>query len=253
MTCVLRRALSILSILFMAGSAHGEESGALRGRFVVDGAVPRQPIITQNVAAGVVVVDETVVVGPNGGLKNVVIYLRTKDVPVAARFFEKAGEEVTVELKNLRFEPHVLFLLSSQTLKLKNLDGIGHNPKANAIINAGWNLALAAGQITEQKLASEEPLPIQLNDSICPWMRAWIVVRDSPHAAISADDGKFIIRDLPAAAELEFQLWHEQPGYLKTVAFKGGQTDRKGRFKITIQPGDNDLGDIRVPTAMLRK
>jgi len=34
---------------------------------------------------------------------------------------------------------------------------------------------------------------------------------------------------------------------------KGAKADTKGRFKLTIKPGTNDLGDIKVPAALFSK
>ena len=84
-------------------------------------------------------------------------------------------------------------------------------------------------------------------------MGGYVIVRKDPYAAVSDKDGKFEIKDLPAGKELEFVLWQEKPGYLKNATFKGGKTDTRGRFKIKIKPGDNDLGDIKVNASMFKK
>lgn len=253
MTCILPRTLGILSILLTAGSAHAQAWGTLTGRFVVNGAVPPQGRIQQNVGPGIQVVDESVVVARNGDLHGACIYLRTKNVAVAPKYAASANDEVTLEISNLRFNPHFVLLRTSQTLKLLNSEAVGHAPKLDSITNPSWHPLLAAGATVKHKLSNEDSLPIKVSDNTQPWMLAWLLVRDSPYAAASSGDGKFAIKDLPAGAELEFQLWHEYPGYLKKVAYEGGSTDNKGRFKITIKPGDNDLGDIIVPAAMLTK
>ena len=33
----------------------------------------------------------------------------------------------------------------------------------------------------------------------------------------------------------------------------GGKADARGRFKIKLKPGDNDLGDIKVSASSLKK
>lgn len=253
MSCVPKCALGTLSILFMAGCAQGKEWGTLTGRFVVNGEVQPQAASLQNAAPGIAVVDESLIVGPKGGLKNALIYLRTKNTDIASTYGATANDEVTVEIKNRRFERHVVFLRTSQTLKLINSDGMNHNPNLQPLINPGWNLVLPAGAIAKQRLSSEEPLPVKLGDSIQPWLNAWVLVRDSPYAAISADDGTFMIRELPVGEKMEFQVWQERVGGLKNIAFKGNSTDNKGRFKLVIKPGDNQLGDFVVPSTMLRK
>jgi hypothetical protein len=37
------------------------------------------------------------------------------------------------------------------------------------------------------------------------------------------------------------------------VAFQGGKADSKGRFKIKLKSGSNDLGEIKVPLSALKK
>ena len=78
-------------------------------------------------------------------------------------------------------------------------------------------------------------------------MKGWLVVPPTPYAAVSGDDGKFEIKNLPVGTELEFQAWQEKKGYLDKATINGKDAGwTKGRFKITIKPGDNDLGDIKV-------
>ena len=55
-----------------------------------------------------------------------------------------------------------------------------------------------------------------------------------------------MIKNLPADTELEFQVWQEKIGFVKNVSFKGGKTDAKGRFKMKLKSGANDLGTIKV-------
>ena len=99
----------------------------------------------------------------------------------------------------------------------------------------------------------EESLPTKVGCNIHSWMGGYVLIRKDPYAAVSGADGTFEIKDLPIGKELEFQLWHEAAGNLKGLAFKGGKADAKGRFKLKIKPGSNDLGEIKVPAASLNK
>jgi hypothetical protein len=78
-------------------------------------------------------------------------------------------------------------------------------------------------------------------------MKGYLVVPPTPYAAVSDKDGKFEIKNLPAGTQLEFQVWHEGKGYVQKALVNGKDAGwAKGRFKMTIKPGDNDLGDIKV-------
>ena len=84
-------------------------------------------------------------------------------------------------------------------------------------------------------------------------MKGVVVVREDPYVAISNDKGEFEIKNIPVGQH-EFVFWHESKGFLRTLALKGGKTDRRGRAKLKIAAGETlDLGEIKVPAAALGK
>jgi len=162
------------------------------------------------------IVDEAVVVGKDGSLANVVVYLRTKKPDISPDYEKTAKDEVVLDNKECRFNPHVSVLRTSQTLLVKNSDKFGHNTKLDPLQNAPSNVLLPAGQESKATLAMEESLPVKVGCNIHPWMGGWVLVRSDPYAAVSADDGKFTIKALPAGKELEFQLWQERAATSRT-------------------------------------
>jgi plastocyanin len=242
----------------LVGSASAEEWATLTGRFVIDGKPPAPVTIEatkdQQVCGKHKLFDEGLLVDKDGGIANVVIMLKTKGVPVAPSYESSATDKVVLDNKNCRFEPHISVVRTSQTLELKNSDPIGHNSKIDPLTNPGINPILpAGGDPVLHKFASEEGVPVKVGCNIHPWMGGYLVVRKDPYAAVSDSSGKFTIKDLPAGKELEFALWEEHPGYLKGATFKGGKADTKGRFKIKLKPGENNLGDIKVSGSLFKK
>jgi plastocyanin len=218
----------------------------LSGTFEYDGVAPRPaPIIATKdteVCGKHPLFDESVEVGPNGGLANVVIWVRTPKVPVNPKYEGQANREVVLDNKDCRFEPHVTLLRTSDTLTIKNSDPVGHNSKIDGVKNPGFNSLIPAGQSVPDKLSAEETSPIHVGCSIHPWMGGWVVVRSDPYAAISDKEGHFTLSDLPAGKELEFQLWQEKVGFPKGVEVSGDakvKVDGKGRFKLKLEPGDD--------------
>jgi hypothetical protein len=144
-------------------------------------------------------------------------------------------------------------VLTGQDLELHNSDPIGHNSKIDPLQNPGINPILpAGGDPIMHKFTAEEGLPIKIGCNIHPWMGGYLVVRKDPYAAVSDATGKFTIKELPAGKELEFALWQEDSGYLKNAASKAAKADARGRFKIKLKPGENDLGDIKVSRSIFK-
>jgi hypothetical protein len=104
-----------------------------------------------------------------------------------------------------------------------------------------------------QTLSSDEAIPAQVNCNIHPWMKAWLVVRPNPYATVTAADGSFEIKNLPAG-ELELQLWHEKAGFIQEFTV-GGKSEKvaKGRKKVTITPAGIDLGEMVISAGAFTK
>ena len=96
-------------------------------------------------------------------------------------------------------------------------------------------------------LKNAEPVPASVACNIHPWMKGWLVVPPTPYVAVSGKDGKFELKNLPVGTEIEFQAWQETKGYLDKANIGGKDAGwAKGRFKMKIKAGNNDLGDIKV-------
>jgi hypothetical protein len=52
---------------------------------------------------------------------------------------------------------------------------------------------------------------IEIKCDIHPWMRAYLGVFDHPYFALSGEDGRFALEDLPPG-EYTVQVWHERLG-----------------------------------------
>jgi len=216
----------------------------LSGTFKFDGVAPQPASIVANkdpeVCGKHPLFDESITVGPNGGLANAAIWVRTPKVPVNPKY-DDAKHDIVLDNKDCRFEPHVLAMTTKDTLVIKNSDPVGHNSKLDPSKNAAFNSSIPAGQSVDDHLTAEEAAPFKVGCSIHPWMGGYILVRADPYAAVSDKEGKFTLSDLPAGKELEFQLWQEKVGNLKSVEVEGAnfKVDGKGRFKLKLEPGEN--------------
>jgi hypothetical protein len=84
-------------------------------------------------------------------------------------------------------------------------------------------------------------------------MKAWLVVRPNPYAAVSKADGTFEIKDVPVG-EVELQFWHEKAGYIGEMTV-GGKAEKasKGRKKVAVAAGGTDLGEIVLAPGVFQK
>jgi plastocyanin len=236
-----------------AVAAAGEATfGVLKGQIKYVG-VPPQPVQVAAVANAAVcfaqpMFAENLVVGKNGDVANVVVFLKNKagQKLVVDPAMEKAlPDSVQVDNKNCHFVPHIAVLTTTQGLKITNTDPFGHNANMQPFNNAAENPTIASNGTHETKFPQPENLPFKVNCGIHPWMGGWIMVRENPFVGVSGNDGKFEIQGIPVG-EYEFVFWHEQGGYLKEVVIGGEIISLKaGRWKQNIVAGDNNLGEIK--------
>lgn len=223
----------------IAASANGQ-TGTLKGKFVFDGKAPEPAALKVDKDVEVCgqhpIKDESLVVGPDGGIANVVVYVRTKGVKVDPSI--EAPATVSLDNKDCRFEPHVVGVWAGkQKLLLGNSDSIGHNSNIQPPGDTPANPLLAPMKTQEFSFRRAQNVGVPVTCNIHPWMKGWVIVRDNPYFAISGADGSFEIKGLPPG-ELEFQVWHEKAGYVDVPSLKWD----KGRFKTKIAAGDNTIG-----------
>ena len=235
-------AAAVVCAALTVTSTQGAEWGKLKGKFVYDGTAPAPVALKIDKDPACCVVkhnDESLVVGPDGGIANVVVYVRTAKVPVSPEY--AADEKATVKFDNktCRFEPHVLPIRLTQSLEVSNSDDCGHNTNVTPLGDQAFNQLLAPKGNLKHQFKRQQNIPIKVVCNIHPWMVGYILPRDNPYTAVSAADGSFELKNLPAQ-ELEFQVWQEKKGFVDTPKWP------KGKFKMKIKPGENDLGTVKL-------
>lgn len=202
-------------------------------------------------------VRENVVIDPETkGIANVAVYLLPtpgKKVPVHPDYEKSAKDTVVLNNKGCRFEPHVLSMRTTQTLQLGNPDPMGHNSKAEFFNNPPFNdLIPAGGKVDKKTLTSPEAAFTKVECSIHPWMNAWLMVKEDPYVGISDGKGHLLIKNVPVG-DWTFVVWQENAGYVSDVTLDGKPTKwMRGRVKLSVKPGVNELGKIEVAPAALK-
>lgn len=219
--------------------------GTLKGRVVFVGSyTPLAPLFAKGAAAkdpsvcGAEAIPNESILVKDGGLANTFIYL--DKVPKGA-VIPAVGDKIDFDQKVCVFTPHAMVVRVKQTMRILNADGAAHNthtyPKKNTAFNSVVQPNDRSGVDLIYGQAEKEPFTVGCD--IHSWMTAYHLPLDHPFGAVSAADGTFEIKDLPAGKH-EFKVWHE-----------AGKMVEKA-FVVTIKPGDNEV-TINVPASKLGK
>src|SRR5579872_1583660 len=150
---------------------------------------------------------ETVVVGSNGGLQNVVLYIEGWTGSA-----ETSTTEPVFDQKNCMYTPHVLAVDTDQKFKVTNSDQTTHNihPNPNPMTgNIPWNQSQPPGASpVEKSWKHPDIIPVQCN--IHPWMHGWHIVVKGPYAT-SDSSGNYTINNVPPGS-YTVTAWQEEYG-----------------------------------------
>jgi plastocyanin len=150
---------------------------------------------------------EDIVVGANGGLANVVIYVSGG---LHGSTFPPPQQPAVLEQKGCQYKPHVLAMQTNQKLSVVNSDETTHNIHPTPNNNREWNMTQPHGMPLEQTFAREEiAVPVKCN--VHPWMKGYIAVLKHPYFAVSDKEGRFELKDLPPGT-YTITAWQEKLG-----------------------------------------
>jgi len=250
-------ALAFVAGLLFVPAASAQQFGNLTARFVVTGKAPAAARLVidkdQEVCGKHNLVNETVVVGKDGGLANVVVFLTTtgtQKVPENPALKKVMPAEVVLDNANCRFSPHVVVMTTDQKLKITNSDPVGHNSKVDLFSNPSFNESIPAKGKAVKSFAKAEKIPASVGCNMHSWMRGYVLVRDNPYNGVSDEEGKLKIEGIPAG-EWSFTVWHET-GYIEGQQKGKSLGWKRGKVTVKIEPGkDTDLGTIEVPATTL--
>jgi len=210
-TCVFGLALCIALLTQWAGAA---DSGAsVKGTVKFDGTAPKgtridmtqDPLCSK--AHSTPATTEEVVVGPSGGVENVVVYVSDG---LTSHDFQPPQQPAVLEQKGCQYKPHVLAMQASQKLDVVNSDETTHNIHPIPNNNREWNMTQPHGMHLEQTFAREE-VSILVKCNVHPWMKGYIAVFKHPYFAVSDKNGEFELKDLPPGT-YTITAWQEKLG-----------------------------------------
>ena len=223
-----RTTLAVLAgaSLAWASPAFGYEAGAVSDGGSISGTIilagdeipaPKAIEATKdvNVCGKTQKYDESLVVGENKGVKNVVV-----SITEMASGKEWAASE-PLDQQECVYTPHVVLTPAGAELEILNNDGILHNIHTYSEANPAFNQAQPKFK-KKLKKTFASPEYIKVTCDAHNWMTGWIVVMDHPYYAVTDETGSFTLADVPAG-EYEIKIWHETLGEsMQTVTVDAG-------------------------------
>jgi plastocyanin len=164
------------------------------------------------------------------------------------------SEPVVLDNNKCLFVPHVVVARKGETIRVVNSDQTAHNANFAFFNNQPANPLIPVGGSKDIQLTESETAPTPVDCNVHPWMRAYLIVSDFPYAGVSDDKGMIKIEKLPANKPITFKVWHEsQAKSISQVNFGGKDVEwSKGNVELTLKPGMNDLGVVKIKPDMFK-
>lgn len=208
-----------------------ETAGTISGTIKLDGKPPKRKEINMGghdhcQKNNDPIYSESVVVGPNGGLKNCFVYIKKG---LENYKFVVPAEPVVLDQYGCIYKPHVLGVVAGQRLLIQNSDNADHNVHGTPRLNFEWNFSQRPHSQKEIVLAIPE-IMVFVKCDVHAWMGSYIGVLPHSFYAVTDDESNFTLPPLnPGHYELE--VWHEKYGTQNAHV----QLDAKGKVVLNLK------------------
>jgi hypothetical protein len=186
-----------------------QDGGTIKGTVKWQGALPH--LVASEINKDPQVCDplgqkhrdlERLLVAPNGGVANTVVFLRNitrgkaMDLPVLRRHLNQ---------KNCRYEPHILLVPVQESLTVRDSDPLLHTVQMSG--SADYNLPFVlAGQEITRPMTREGKVSLRCNVHV--WMNGEMMVARHPYYTVTDEYGNFELTQVPPG-DYEIVAWHE--------------------------------------------
>jgi plastocyanin len=170
-------------------------AASVSGTVKLDGAAPKSAIIdmSQDPACKGTNTAENVMAS-GGHLSNVFVYVKDG---LGTRTFDTPTAVITLDQSGCKYHPHVLGVMTGQTIKIVNSDPTTHNIHPTPKDNREWNESQPPQSAPLEKTFAREEIMLPVKCNQHPWMRMFVNVVKSPFYAVTGPDGRFEIKGLP--------------------------------------------------------
>jgi len=146
---------------------------------------------------------ERLIVGPQGGVANTVVYLKNIS---AGKAMDLPEQRRHLDQKICRYVPHILLVPQGGTLDMMSSDATLHTIHMDGA--ATFNLPFPfPGRVTSRTLQTPGLVNLRCNGGHI-WMNAEMFVAPHPYYAVTDESGRFQFTDVPRGT-YQMVAWHE--------------------------------------------
>ncbi len=130
-----------------------------------------------------------------------------------------------IDQKGCTYHPHVFGMVAGQSLDILNSDDTLHNIHSLPEKNESFNLGMPVKGMKYTKKFDKPEVMIHIKCDVHGWMSAYCGVVPHPFFSVTAADGTYAIKNLPAGT-YTIEAWHEKLG-TQTQQVTVGATESK--------------------------
>lgn len=172
------------------------------------------------------------VVGENGGLANVFVYVKSG---LEGHAFPIPAESPLLDQVDCVYEPYVMGVMVNQKFRIKNSDPFLHNVHPTPRFNKEFNFAQPLkDQVMERSFDKREVL-VRFKCDVHPWMFAYVGVLEHPYFAVTREDGTYRFpAGLPRGGRYEIEAFHVKAGSAVRIVAAGAQRGEIVDFVLEV-------------------
>ena len=211
--------------------------GAITGTVKWSGAMPKQASLAITKDSQICDPDahktrdlERLIVGPDGGVANTVVFLKdiaqgkAMDLPLQRQFLDQ---------KQCRYEPHILLVPATAKLQMKSSDAVLHTVHMDGA--ATYNLPFPfPNQIVSRDMNTVGLVNLKCNGGHT-WMNAEMLVVSHPYYAVTDESGSFQLTNVPPG-QYQIVAWHEGWGVARQEGSFDVLTTKRVERPVFTQP-----------------
>ena len=177
---------------------------------------------------------ERLIVGPEGGVANTIVYLKNIS---AGKAMDLPEQKRHLDQRHCRYIPHILLVPENAELQMQSSDATLHTIHMDGA--ATYNLPFPfTNRITSRAMSTPGLVNLRCNGGHV-WMNAEMMVVPHPYYAVTDESGRFEFTGVPAGT-YQIVAWHEGWGLAGKEQAFDVLTERS--VQRPVFTGTEDLG-----------